>query len=165
MLWVDGRGRGCNTPHEIWLMLGELHSVRSLLPPLRCSQDAGEDVLGAVTQPFLSESWVEARKQAAGCSRHRYKIHCQPEYELQKGEGFAWTWQCKSHLKLVLLNHFSSQPILRRSCGTQLSLKPSVARSNTSWVQVRGQKPLCASFICPAHTARTRQEKFWERLY
>lgn len=157
MLWVDGTGRGCSNPHKIWLLLGELHSVRSLLPFLRCSQDAGEDVLGAVTQLLLSESCVEARKQAAECSCHRYKIYYQPEYDLKKGEALAWKGQCKPHFKLVLLDHFSSQPILQRSCGTQLSLKPSVALSNTSWVEVKGQKPLCASFICPAHTARIKQ--------
>lgn len=57
MFWVDGTGRGHNNPYEIiWLLLGELHGAISLLPPLRCSQDAGEDVLGAVTWPVLSET-------------------------------------------------------------------------------------------------------------
>lgn len=143
--------------HMKSVCFSELHSGRSLLPPLRCSQDAGEDVLGAVTWPLLSESWVEDRKQAARCPCHRYKIYYQPDYELKKGEGFAWKWQCKPHLKLVLLNIFPSQPILWRSHGTRLSLKPSVAQSSSSWVEVKGQKALCASFICPAHTARTRQ--------
>lgn len=55
-LWADRTGRGCSNPHEIWLLLGEPHWVRFLLPSLSLSKDAEEDVLGAVSLPFHPES-------------------------------------------------------------------------------------------------------------